>query len=87
MTDYREILRLCGQGIGQRGIAASCNCSRNTVSKVLTRAAEVGLSWPLKGYITNGELHELLFGSSAMPPLRRRPDYEQVHREWNFTKH
>jgi len=52
------------------------NCSRNTVSKVLTRAAEVGLSWPLKGDITNGELHELLFGSSAMPPLRRRPDYE-----------
>jgi len=57
------------------------NCSRNTVSKVLTRAAEVGLSWPLKRDITNGELHELLFGSSAMPPLRRRPDYEQVHRE------
>jgi len=75
MTDYREILRLCGQGIGQRGVATSCNCSRNTVSKVLTRGAEVSLSWPLKGNITNGELHEFHFDASAMPPLRSRPDY------------
>ena len=81
MTDYREILRLSSQGISQRGIAASCNCSRNTVSKVLTQATEVGVSWPLKGDMTNGELHELLFGSSEVPPLRRRPDYEHVHRE------
>jgi len=72
MTGYREILRLCGQGLGRRGIAASCNCSRNRVSKVLTRAAEVGLSWPLKGDITNGELHELLFGGECSLQYRRQ---------------
>ena len=81
MTDYREILRLSMQGLSRRGIAASCNCSRNTVAKVLSRAKEVGVSWPLKGDFANGELHELLFGSSVGPPLRRRPDYEHVHRE------
>ena len=31
MTNYREILRLHSRGISQRGIAASCQCSRNTV--------------------------------------------------------
>ena len=37
MTKYREILRLHSQGVSQRGIASSCRCSRNTVSKVLER--------------------------------------------------
>ena len=33
MTNYREILRLNIQGISQRSIALSCQCSRNTVSE------------------------------------------------------
>ena len=41
MTNYREILRLYSQGISQRSIAAGCECSRNTVSKVITRAKEL----------------------------------------------
>ena len=81
MTDYREILRLSGQGISQRGIAASCDCSRNTVAKVLKKAQELGVGWPIKDGITNGELHQLLFAETPMPPLRKRPDYEHVHRE------
>ncbi|HZK53187.1 MAG TPA: helix-turn-helix domain-containing protein, partial [Desulfosporosinus sp.] len=47
MTNYREILRLHSQGISQRSIATSCACSRNTVAKVLLRADEMNLSWPL----------------------------------------
>ncbi len=35
MTNYREILRLNNLGISQRGIAASCSCSRKTIIKVL----------------------------------------------------
>ena len=38
MTNYREILRLYAQGISQRSIALSCECSRNTVSKVIAGA-------------------------------------------------
>ncbi|KAF0194481.1 MAG: integrase catalytic subunit [Bacillota bacterium] len=81
MTDYREILRLSSQGISQRGIAASCDCSRNTIAKVLKKAQEVGVGWPIKDGITNGELHQLLFAETPMPPLRKCPDYEHVHRE------
>ncbi|WP_253187068.1 helix-turn-helix domain-containing protein [Paenibacillus sp. GP183] len=43
MTPYREILRLHSQGISQRNIAASCVCSRNTISKIIQRAEEIGL--------------------------------------------
>ena len=81
MNDYREILRLSSQGISQRGIALSCDCSRNTVAKVLKRAQELGVGWPLREDLTNGELQQKLFGQTSMPPLRRRPDYERVHRE------
>ncbi|KAB3529512.1 helix-turn-helix domain-containing protein [Alkaliphilus serpentinus] len=48
MTKYREILRLDSQGISQRGIAASCQCSRNTVATVLKRATECSISWPFQ---------------------------------------
>lgn len=38
MTKYREIIRLSNMGLSQRSIASSCQCSRNTVSEVLSRA-------------------------------------------------
>ena len=45
MTGYREILRLSAQGISQRSIAKSCECSRNTVAKVLKQAEQRGIEW------------------------------------------
>ncbi|NLG32634.1 MAG: helix-turn-helix domain-containing protein [Syntrophomonadaceae bacterium] len=36
MAKYHEIPRLYSQGISQRSIALSCECSRNTVAKVIT---------------------------------------------------
>ena len=53
MTNYREILRLYSQGISQRGIASSCQCSRNTVSAVIKRADEIGIYWPFEKEISN----------------------------------
>ena len=47
MTKYREILRLKSLGFSERNIAQSCGVSRNTVAKVLKKAAEKNLSWPL----------------------------------------
>ncbi|MFT8313979.1 MAG: helix-turn-helix domain-containing protein [Clostridium sp.] len=44
MTRYREILRLHNQGISQRSIALSCECSRNTVSRTLATSVESALS-------------------------------------------
>lgn len=81
MTNYREILRLHSQGLSQRSIASSCACSRNTVSKVLHRADEMDVSWPLKASMTDSELHRLLFSEVAIPPSRKRPDCESIHKE------
>ena len=44
MTKYREILRLKSLGFSERNIAQSCGVSRNTVAKVLKKAAEIKLS-------------------------------------------
>jgi transposase len=47
MTQYRKILRLSSQGISKRDIASSYHCSRNTITAVLERAEQCGISWPL----------------------------------------
>lgn len=81
MTQYREILRLHSQGISQRNIAVSCACSRNTVSKIILRAEELGIAWPLEKDLTDGELRQRLFADVEKQPTRKHPDYEYVHRE------
>ena len=83
MTRYREILRLHSRGISQRGIAASCQCSRNTVNKVLVRAKEMSIGWPLKEDLTDGDLEKLLFpdSASAASSSCRQPDMEYIHKE------
>ncbi|MFB5270013.1 transposase [Paenibacillus enshidis] len=81
MTKYREILRLHSQGISQRKIALSCACSRNTVSKIILRAEELGIAWPLEKELTDGELRQRLFAESAQVSRRKQPDYEYIHKE------
>ena len=61
MTKYREILRLKSLGFSERNIAQSCGVSRNTVAKVLKKAAEIKLSWPLDFDMTDSALEELMF--------------------------
>ena len=53
MTKYREILRLKSLGFSERNIAQSCGVSRNTVSKVTSRASELHISWPLDHGMTD----------------------------------
>lgn len=69
------------QGISQRNIAISCACSRNTVSKIIQRAEELGIAWPLEKELTDGELRQRLFAEVAQAPSRKHPDYEYIHRE------
>jgi transposase len=82
MTKYREILRLTSQGISQRSIAICCECSRNTVSKVIARATELNVKWPLNPDITDGELDKLFFPQEETPAGRRHPDLEYIHKEF-----
>ncbi|MEI6286675.1 MAG: hypothetical protein WCP79_09265 [Bacillota bacterium] len=81
MTNYREILRLHSQGFSQRGIAASCECSRNIVAKVLQKAAELNMIWPLTGDPSNSELSTVFATEATVSDARKRPDYERIHRE------
>ena len=81
MTKYREILRLHSQGISQRSIARSCECSRNTVSKVIARSSELNITWPLSSQTTDGELDKQLFPQETTPTGRRHPDLEYIHKE------
>lgn len=82
MKNIREILRLKSQGISERNIASSLKCSRNTVSKVLLRANELNIRWPLEVDYTNGELEELLFPKESAPvSTHRPPNVEYIHSE------
>jgi transposase len=81
MTKYREILRLHSQGISTRIIAASLECSRNTIRAVLTRAAEEGIHWPLADNVTDQVLKQILFGKQSKPQKHKMPDMEYIHQE------
>jgi transposase len=82
MTPYREILRLHSRGISQRDIAASCQCSRNTITRVVTRAKELSLAWPLKEDLTDGDLEKTFFPDFAKPSSSHRmPELENIHQE------
>lgn len=81
MIKYREILRLYSQGVSQRGIASSCQCSRNTVSKVLERAEGQGIAWPFEKDMTDADLQGLLFPEKSIQSNRKLPDCAYIHRE------
>ena len=82
MTNYHEILRLYAQGISQRSIALSCECSRNTVAKVIAGAKEQNVQWPLGSNVSDLELEEKLFPQkSSVNPSRKHPDYEYIDKE------
>jgi len=81
MTKYREILRLYSLGISQRSIALSCECSRNTVAKVIARAKELSITWPLSPEQTDAELEKLFFPKEPVQSERRYPDVEYIHKE------
>lgn len=81
MANYREILRLSSMGLSQRSIASSCQCSRNTVSEVLSRAKQKGLEWPFPEDVGDTDLLHLLYPERVETSLRKIPDCEYIHRE------
>ena len=77
MTKYREILKLHSQGISNRNIAETLECSRNTVRKVLERAKAGGVSWPLPDNASDKFLEP---GRTGQSPTRspHRPGRAQL---------
>ncbi len=83
MTKYREILRLHALEFSERNIALSCSVSRNTVSKVIKAAEEVGLACPLDDSQTDKVLEETLFpkDKSSNTTDRPMPDFAYIRKE------
>ena len=81
MTKYREILRLQSLGFSERNIAQSCGVSRNTVAKVLKKAAEINISWPLDFAMTDSALEELMFPKDMSATNKRMPDFNYIRKE------
>lgn len=82
MTNYREIIRLNSLNFSQRNIALSCGASRNTVSRVLKRAQELDLAWPLDEQMTNADLERVLYPKEEKNlSTKRMPDYKYIRKE------
>ena len=82
MTKYREILRLKSLNLSQQNIAHGCNVSKKTVNRVLKRAEELGISWPLDENDTDAVLAEKLFPSAKKNiSVKRMPDYDYIRKE------
>lgn len=82
MTKYCEILRLHSLGLSQRNIAYSCSASKTTVNRVIKRAKELEIAWPLDERQTDAVLAEMLFPSSCKTPTEKRlPNYSYIRKE------
>lgn len=83
MTKYREILRLSYLGLSQQNIADSCGVSKKTVNRVLKKAKEINISWPLDANDTDAVLAEKLFPSADKPIAsnKRMPDFAYIRKE------
>ena len=83
MTKYREILRLASLGLSQQSIADSCNASKKTVNRVLKRAKEIDLSWPLDENETDAVIAERLYPSASkqISSNKKMPDFDYIRKE------
>ncbi len=82
MTKYREIIRLSGLNLSQQNIADSCNVSKKTVNRVLKRAKELNISWPLDDNETDAVLAEKLFPAKGKSDsTKKMPDFAYLHKE------
>lgn len=83
MTSYREILRLASLCISQQHIAESCGVSKKTVNRVLKRARELGISWPLNEADTDAVIAERMFSQPEKQATsnKQMPDYDYIRKE------
>jgi transposase len=84
MTKYREILRLHSLGFSQQNIAYSCSASKKTVNRVIKKANEMEISWPLDDNQTDEVLAGILFPAKDQRSVmtnRRLPDLNYIHKE------
>lgn len=69
--------------MSERAIARSDALSRDTVSRILSHAVEVNLSWPLSVDMDDAKLEILLFPrAQGRPKNCTEPDWNAIHKEY-----
>lgn len=72
MIKYCEKLRLFNLGISQQSIVQSCDVSKMTVNRVIYRAKELNISWPLEPNETDAVLVDKLFSTVHTTALDKK---------------
>lgn len=84
MRNIREVLRLrLGAGLKYRQISQSTKVSMGSLKTLLSRAEQLGLSWPLPDDLDDVRLARLFYPSSDTRVSSRyvKPDWAEVHQE------
>jgi transposase len=79
MDKAREIVRMDGEGMTQREIAASTGCSLGSVNMVLSRMKESGVADPLA--LRQGQLAAIIYPAGKKGKEKAEPDLEYIRRE------
>ncbi|MBM4435123.1 MAG: IS21 family transposase, partial [Chloroflexi bacterium] len=89
MRKIKEVLRLTlGQGLSRRQVVAAAGLPYATVARYVTRAAAVGITWPLSADLDDAALEARLFSRPAVAPAATRPlpDWAELDRELRSRK-
>jgi len=79
MRKIREVLRLHHElGLSERQIARSCQLSKTSVQRYLSRAKAQGWTWPLPALLDDTQLERALFPSERKIQYHL-PDFGAVH--------
>lgn len=84
MRKIRDVLRLIFEvKMTQRQVHQALKVSRNAIADYLSRAQNVGLSWPIPEDLGDVELEHLLFPSKVMPTVKRKPvpNWLEIHQQ------
>jgi transposase len=83
MRKIQEVLRLHVQTkLSERAISSSVSLSRSTVTKIITRAKDAGISWPLPPELDESQLESLLVPNPQGRPRNcDEPEWTQVLQE------
>ena len=88
MRNCTEILRLRWKcRLKDRQIARSQGVGRSTVRRVINRAAEAGIRWPIPAGMQEEELEKLLFRRTGPTGKRPEPNWNEVSKELRRHKH
>jgi len=76
-----EMLRLSEEGMGHRAIGASAGCGKTTISEVLKRCREAGVTFEVAMQLNDEELEARLYPAKPTKATIAEPDWQAIHGE------